>query len=138
MKKLISTDFQKPKDPAHVWRTFNGKPKEFDQLIAEHIPVRGISYRPDAAKSFVLGYEREIELEPEPDNKHDPDALAVVGYWTDEDGKWADQIGWIPREVAEDIAENHLDKDLFVTIAAIFKPMDGKGLGLRINIWGMN
>lgn len=129
------SDFQLKGDPPNTWRQYNYKPEGFEGLVAEEIPVAGISYKNDAATQFVMGVNREILLERDPDNEYDPNAIKVIGVWDDLDGEHRAQIGWIPKVQAGAIAYKHRDKPLVATIEAIFKPHRDKGIGLRINVW---
>jgi hypothetical protein len=58
------------------------------------IPVAGISYRAEDAANASFQPGRRLRLTPEPDNEHDPNAVAI---WN-EDGTL--QAGYVPREVA--------------------------------------
>src|SRR3954465_7104515 len=61
------------------------------------IKVAGVSYRLDALQDDAFAPGRRLALVPEPDNEHDPNAVAV---WDDERRL---QAGYVPAEVARDL-----------------------------------
>ena len=58
------------------------------------LPVAGVSFRPEALDDPSFEPGRVVALVPEPDNPHDPNAVAV---WNEERTL---QSGYVPREVA--------------------------------------
>jgi hypothetical protein len=76
-------------------------------LFSRDVPVAGISF-PDALENstaFIAGCDRFLLLERDPGNRHDPNAIRVIGRWHGASGSEHQmQIGWVPREVAARIA----------------------------------
>jgi hypothetical protein len=62
------------------------------------VSVAGVSFRPDAVADASFDPGARLALVPEPDNEHDPNALAV---WNKERTL---QAGYVPREVAVELA----------------------------------
>ena len=58
------------------------------------VPVAGVSYRPEALPDQSFDPGRRLALVREPDNVHDPDAVAI---WNEARTL---QAGYVPREVA--------------------------------------
>jgi hypothetical protein len=58
------------------------------------VPVAGVSYRLDEVQAEGFAPGRRLALVPEPENEHDPNAIAI---W-DEDGRV--QAGYVPAELA--------------------------------------
>ena len=58
------------------------------------IPVAGVSFRPESLQDESFEPGRPLALVAEPDNEHDPNAVAV---WNEERTL---QIGYVPRETA--------------------------------------
>ena len=58
------------------------------------IPVAGVSFRPESLDDDSFEPGRRLALVPEPDNEHDPNAVAV---WNEERTL---QVGYVPRETA--------------------------------------
>jgi hypothetical protein len=79
-------------------------PKGF-QIYVANPSVAGISYRKQAALNFANSSNQRLRLEREPDNAHDPNAIKIIGV--SQAGEFL--IGYVPREIAEQIA----DLDLF-------------------------
>jgi hypothetical protein len=61
------------------------------------VPVAGISYRPEAAADASFEPGRRLALVPEPQNEHDPNAVAI---WNDERTL---QAGYVPAAVAPEL-----------------------------------
>jgi HIRAN domain len=62
------------------------------------VPVAGVSYRPEALPDPSFDPGRRLELVPEPDNEHDPNAVAI---WNAERTL---QAGYVPAAVARELA----------------------------------
>jgi hypothetical protein len=58
------------------------------------VPVAGVSYRAEALPDASFDPGRRLALVPEPENEHDPNAVAI---WNDERTL---QLGYVPRDVA--------------------------------------
>ena len=58
------------------------------------VPVAGVSFRPESLEDSSFDPGRPLALVPEPDNPHDPNAVAV---WNEERTL---QLGYVPRELA--------------------------------------
>ena len=58
------------------------------------IPVAGVSFRPESLDDPSFVRARAVALVPEPENEHDPNAVAV---WNEERTL---QVGYVPRDVA--------------------------------------
>ena len=61
------------------------------------IPVAGVSFRPGAVADASFDPGARLALVPEPDNEHDPNAIAV---WNRERTL---QAGYVPREVTGEL-----------------------------------
>jgi hypothetical protein len=61
------------------------------------VPVAGVSFRPEALGDPGFDPGRRVALVPEPDNEHDPNAVAI---WNAER---TTQLGYVPREVAAEL-----------------------------------
>ena len=62
------------------------------------VPVAGVSFRPEALDDPSFEPGLPVALVPEPDNEHDPNAVAV---WNEQRTL---QVGYVPREVAPMLA----------------------------------
>jgi hypothetical protein len=61
------------------------------------LPVAGVSFRPDAVADASFDPGQRLALVPEPENEHDPNAVAV---WNAERSL---QAGYVPREAAAEL-----------------------------------
>jgi hypothetical protein len=62
------------------------------------VGVAGVSFRPGAVEDASFDPGRRLALVAEPDNEHDPSAVAI---WNEERTV---QAGYVPREVAAELA----------------------------------
>jgi hypothetical protein len=71
------------------------------ELTARGLRVMGVAgagrHHAEAIASDAATPGRPLELRRDPDNPHDPNAIAV--YAAD-----AEQVGWVPREIAAELA----------------------------------
>lgn len=87
------------------------------------IKVAGTSYRSDDLQDDAFAPGRRLALVPEPDNKHDPDAVAV---W-DADRKL--QAGYVPATFAPELRGDEQAVALWE-----LRDDDGRRAGLRVLI----
>jgi hypothetical protein len=74
-----------------------GKPVRWEDERIRVIPVAGVTFRPEALPDRSFDPGRRLALVPEPDNEHDPNAVAV---WNAERTL---QAGYVPAEVAPEL-----------------------------------
>lgn len=131
-------DFRRPDDPPFVVRVNQRALKGLPAKFANYIPVAGISH--DEAKvnatRMIAGTSRRIELEQDPTNQYDPNAIKIIGVWTDPGGEECrGRIGYLPADIAGHVVRHGLTEKLGVTIESMFRPRDGKSPGMRIDLW---
>ena len=106
---------------------FRMRDAETEELVREEdprvhvIPVAGVSFRIDALQDEGFSAGRRLALVPEPDNEHDPHAIAI---W---DADQRVQAGYVPAEVARD-----LDADEWQAVSVWEFFEDGERRGLRV------
>ena len=74
-----------------------GEPVRWEDPRIRVVPAAGVSYRPEALADPSFDPGRRLALVPEPDNEHDPNAVAI---WNEEQ---ALQLGYVPRETAVEL-----------------------------------
>ena len=62
------------------------------------MPVAGVSFRPESLEDDSFEPGRRLAFVREPDNEHDPNAVAV---WNEERTL---QVGYVPREIAPQLS----------------------------------
>lgn len=87
------------------------------------VKVAGSSYRSEALQDDAFAPGRRLALVPEPDNEHDPDAVAV---W-DADRRL--QAGYVPATFAPELSGDEQAVSLWE-----FRGDDGRRIGLRVLI----
>jgi HIRAN domain len=87
------------------------------------VKLAGSSYRLDVLQEDAFAPGRRLELVPEPDNEHDPNAIAV---W-DADRRL--QAGYVPADVAPELGGDEQAVSLWE-----FLDEQGKRIGLRVLI----
>jgi hypothetical protein len=135
----IGKEYRRPDDPAHVIRINQNQPKGSPRKLENYVEVTGVS-QPEhrtSLESLIAGKERQITLERDPDNPHDPNAIKVIGHWMSKDSTGhTSQIGWVPKALASAVIKEVPDGPLGANIEAMFRPVSNKSAGIRISIWG--
>lgn len=85
------------------------------------LPVAGVSFRLDALQDDAFAPGNVLALVPEPDNRHDPNA---IGIW--DEGRRL-QAGYVPAEAAAE-----LDASEWQAISLVEFLEDGRRAGLRV------
>jgi hypothetical protein len=78
----------------HLRDAATGDRVEWEDPRVLVVPVAGVSFRPEAVRDPSFDPGRRLALVPEPENEHDPGAVAV---WNEERTL---QVGYVPRETA--------------------------------------
>jgi HIRAN domain len=86
------------------------------------VKVAGVSYRLEALQDDAFAPGRRLALSREPDNEHDPNALAI---W---DAQRRKQVGYVPAEVAPELEGDEQAVSLWE-----FRE-EGRRIGLRVLI----
>ena len=75
--------------------------RDAPELAARGLRVAGVAgaaaHHAEALRAGDLEPGRPLELRRDPDNEHDPNAIAVHALG-------GDQVGWVPRELAAELA----------------------------------
>jgi hypothetical protein len=98
-----------------------GEPLLWDDPRLRVVKLAGASYRADALQDDAFAPGRRLSLVPEPENEHDPNAVAV---W-DVDRRL--QAGYVPAEVAPELRGDEQAVSLWE-----FLGEDGRRIGLRV------
>jgi hypothetical protein len=85
------------------------------------VKLAGASYREDALQDDAFAPGRRLALVREPDNQHDPNAVAVY----DAEGRL--HAGYVPAEVAPELRGDEQAVSLWE-----FRGEEGRRIGLRI------
>ena len=75
-----------------------GEPVAWEDPRIRVVPAAGVSYRPEALPDPSFDPGRRLVLVPEPDNPHDPHAVAI---WNEERSL---QLGYVPAAVVGELA----------------------------------
>lgn len=74
-------------------------------VLTERLSVAGIHHRKAAAMAFCRGRSQSLELHSEPNNRHDQNAIKIVGEWTGWFLRHSTHIGYVPAELASMLNE---------------------------------
>jgi HIRAN domain len=85
------------------------------------VKVAGVSYRLDELQDDAFAPGRRLALVPEPDNEHDPNAIAI---W---DAERRVQAGYVPAETARE-----LDAGEWQAVSLLEFHEEGRRAGLRV------
>jgi hypothetical protein len=98
-----------------------GEALRWDDPRLRVVKLAGASYRLDALQDEAFAPGRRLALVPEPDNEHDPNAVAV---W---DAERRVQGGYVPAEVAPELRGDEQALSLWE-----FRDEAGARVGLRV------
>lgn len=101
-----STSF--PETRGHIAMTIKRKvspPIPDGYVIYSWKSVAGIQHKKKAAHNFAKNRNQSLELERDPDNKQDSNAIKVIGCSKGFVFEDRDSIGYVPRELASCIVE---------------------------------
>jgi hypothetical protein len=98
-----------------------GDAMKWDDPRVRVVRLAGSSYRADALQDDAFGPGRRLALVPEPENEHDPNAIAV---W---DAERRLQAGYVPAEIAPKLGGDEQAVSLWE-----FRGEDGSRIGLRV------
>jgi hypothetical protein len=81
----------------HLRDAATGEPVRWEDERIRVVPAAGVSYRAEALPDPSFDPGRRLALVPEPDNEHDPNAVAI---WNEARTL---QVGYVPRETAPEL-----------------------------------
>jgi hypothetical protein len=99
----------------------SGDAMKWDDPRVRVVKLAGASYRAESLQDDAFAPGRRLALVPEPENEHDPNAVAVY------DSGRRVQAGYIPAEVAPELAGDEQAISLWE-----FRGEDGRRIGLRV------
>ena len=98
-----------------------GEAVRWDDPRVRVVKLAGASYRADALQDDAFAPGRRLALVREPENEHDPNAVAV---W---DAERRVQVGYVPAEVAPSVRGDEQAVALWE-----FRGAEGRRIGLRV------
>jgi hypothetical protein len=98
-----------------------GEAMRWDDPRVHVVKLAGSSYRADALQDDGFAPGRRLALVPEPENEHDPHAVAVY------DAARRVQAGYVPAELAAELRGDEQAVSLWE-----FRDEDGRRIGLRV------
>ena len=135
----IDEGFRLPGDPPYRIRLVQRWPEGLGESLVPNVSVLAA----EAAQAGMLGEmidygsERRIELIREGDSSGDSNAIKVMGYWSDpRGGQRGAHIGYIPRDVAAQLAQQHGRVKLGARILSMYRSRSGMPPGVELDIGG--
>ena len=98
-----------------------GEAMTWDDPRVRVVKLAGASYRAEALQDDAFAPGRWLALVPEPENEHDPNAVAIY------DLERRLQAGYVPAEIAPDLQGDEQAVSLWE-----FRGEDGARIGLRV------
>jgi len=99
------------------------------------IEVAGTFYQLKAAIAFCRSDPESVSIQPEPSNKHDRNAVKVIGHHVNSKGKRSSwHIGYVPAEHASRVF-HHADRDnLLIRLGSIWVTADNDQCIVRFDV----
>ena len=94
---------------------------KWDDPRVRVVKLAGASYRAEALQDDAFAPGRRLALVREPENEHDPNAVAVF------DAERRQQAGYVPADVAPELCGDEQAVSLWE-----FRGEDGRRIGLRV------
>jgi HIRAN domain len=98
-----------------------GDAMKWDDPRVRVVKLAGASYRAEALQDEAFAPGRRLALVAEPENEHDPNAVAV---W---DAEQRLQVGYVPAKIAPELQGDEQAVSLWE-----FRGEDGSRIGLRV------
>jgi len=98
-----------------------GEAMKWDDPRVRVVKLAGASYRAEALQDDAFSPGRRLALVREPENEHDPNAVAVY------DARRRIHAGYVPGEVAPELSGDEQAVSLWE-----FRGEDGRRIGLRV------
>jgi hypothetical protein len=98
--------------------------------------VAGVDHRLDAALRFARGKNQRLDLEREPTNEHDPNAIKVFGISKAWFTSRREFVGYIYRSEAKSIVENGFWGRIMPRLRHIWVSDDSREVIIRFDIVG--
>jgi len=111
-------------------RVFEDDGDEGIQITGLHVPENK-----DWALKFADGKNQHITLNREPYNKYDKNAVAVIANWKGLILSYSKPIGYIPREIAKEMAKHPPFSNFKACINSIYVSADRNYVSIRINLF---
>jgi hypothetical protein len=98
MSERLRLWLERGRDGFHLRDAASGEPVRWEDPRIRVVPAAGVSYRAEALPDASFDPPARLALVPEPENKHDPNAVAI---WNEERTL---QLGYVPAGVAPGLA----------------------------------
>lgn len=104
------------------WKTFDSD-----------VNVVGVTREDREANFLIMGDQPDFKifLKKEPNNPVDPNAVKVMGSATVDGEKMVAQLGYIPKEIAQELSN---EKEIDARPQTVWLPYEDRQYGLRIKI----
>ncbi|MCP8896372.1 HIRAN domain-containing protein [Shinella daejeonensis] len=70
------------------------------RIYRDRVPVMGVTMRKADAAAFCKGSGKQVAFEREPNNRHDPNAIRIMGSWKGWFSRKEKMLGYVPAEDA--------------------------------------
>lgn len=82
-------------------------PPDFE-LQGGTIRVAGSHHRRNACIRFSRGTNLTIQFQPEPENKFDPNAIAIIGQFGEASKTYRTKLGYVPKNLAAELTRSQI------------------------------
>lgn len=97
MTERLRLWFDRGESGYHLRDAATGEAVRWEDERIRVVPAAGVSYRAEVLPDPSFDPGRRLALVPEPENEHDPNAVAI---WNEERSL---QVGYVPRDAAPEL-----------------------------------
>lgn len=95
------------------------------RIYRDRVPVKRVTLRKPDAAAFCKGAGKQLALEREPNNQHDPSAIRVIGSWRGWFSRKERMLGYVPAEEAAKLVQLDLAAHVLPRLLKTYLGADG-------------
>lgn len=107
------------------------------RIYRDRVPVMGVPMRKDDAAAFCKGSDQQVAFKREPSNRHDPNAMLVMGSWKGWFSRKEKVLGYVPADDAAKLVQLGLAESVRPRLMKTYVGTDGF-VEIEIQIIGPN
>lgn len=95
------------------------------RIYQDRVPIMGVPMRRADAAEFCRGSGKQLAFQREPDNRHDPNAIRIMGSWKGWFSRKEKMLGYVPAEDAAKLVQLGLAESVRPRLMKTYLGTDG-------------